>query len=72
MNGFKNILASKTVLTTIVGAIFALLNVFGIIEISPDVQAGIVTALFAIAGFFRVQATEQLSVSSKDTAPLTP
>lgn len=61
MNGFKNLLASKTILTTIVGAVFALLAAFDIIAINPETQAGIVSALFAIAGFFRFTATKQLS-----------
>ena len=60
MLGFKNVLASKTILTAIVGAVFALLSAFGVIEVSAETQAGIVAALFAIAGFFRFQATEQL------------
>ncbi len=65
MNGFKNILASKTVLTTIVGAIFTLLSVFGIIDIDPETRGTIVAALFALAGFFRVRATEQLVTTTK-------
>lgn len=66
MSGFKNIFASKTVLTAIVGAIFALLSALGIIEISVETQAGVVAFLFALAGFFRVQATEQLVATTKN------
>lgn len=62
MDRFKNIFASKTVLTAIVGGIFALLSALGVITIDPQVQEGIVTALFALAGFFRFQATSQLSI----------
>jgi hypothetical protein len=60
MFGFKNVFASKTVLTTIVGAVFALLAAFGVINVGEETQAAIVAALFAIAGFFRFTATEQL------------
>ena len=67
MTGFKNLFASKTILTTLVGAIFALLSVFGIIEVSAETQATVVAALFAIAGFFRFNATEQLTATTPNT-----
>lgn len=64
MHGIKNVLASKTILATIVGAIFTLLNLFGVITVDADTQASIVTGLFALAGFFRFTATKQLTVGS--------
>ena len=62
MNGLKSIFEARTVLTTIVVAIFALLAAFCVVNIDPQVQEGIVTALFALAGFFRFTATKQLTV----------
>lgn len=62
MEGIKNVFASKTVLTALVGAIFSLLSVFGVIEVAPEAQQAIITGLFALAGVFRYTATEQLTV----------
>jgi uncharacterized membrane protein len=64
MIGIKNLFASKTVLTAILGAIFTLLNGFGVIAVSPETQATIITALFGLAGFFRFTATKQLAVTT--------
>lgn len=64
MHGLKNLFVSKTILATIVGAVFTLLSLFGVVTVDPTVQASIVTALFAVAGFFRFTATEQLTVGS--------
>lgn len=63
MYDFKNIFASKTVLTAIVGAVFGLLAALGIIDINPELQAAVVTVLFALAGLFRVNATDQLALN---------
>lgn len=63
MFDFKNLFASKTVLTTLLGGLFSLLSAFGIISVNPETQAGIVTVLFAMAGFFRYIATKQLAVA---------
>lgn len=68
MNGFKNIFASKTVLTAIAGGIFALLAAFGVIDVSLETQGAIVAALFALAGFFRITATEQVAVNPEKAA----
>lgn len=62
MNGFKNLFASKAILTTIVGAVFSLLAAFGVLEVDPEIQATVVTVLFTLAGFFRFTATEKLTV----------
>lgn len=63
MTGIKNLFASKTILTAIVGAIFSLLNAFNVITLDADTQAGVVTFLFALAGFFRFTATKELVVT---------
>ena len=62
MIDFKNIFASKTVLASVVGVIFSLLAALGIVNIDPEVQAAVVTVLFALAGIFRVNATTQLAL----------
>ena len=67
MTGLKNVFASKTILTTIVGAVFTLLNLAGVVNVDAATQSGIVTALFGLAGLFRYSATKQLAL----TAPVT-
>lgn len=68
MLGFKNIFASKTVLTSILGTVFALLSALGVIDVAVETQAAVVTVLFALAGLFRYNATEQLVVSGTPTS----
>ncbi len=63
MTGVKNLFASKAILTSILGAVFTLLNLFGIITVDANTQAGIVTALFAVAGYFRFTATTELTLT---------
>lgn len=64
MLGIKNLFASKTILTALFGAIFTLLNLFGIIDVAAGTQETIVTALFALAGYFRFTATKQLTLTT--------
>ena len=64
MNGIKNLFASKTIITAVLGALFSLLAAFGVIDVSPETQATITTFLFGLAGFFRFTATKELTVSS--------
>lgn len=68
MFDFKNIFASKTVLATIVGGVFSLLAALGLITIDPEIQGAVVTVLFALAGLFRVQATQQLALNPEKAA----
>jgi len=64
MNGFKNVFASKTVIASIVGAIFAILAAIGVLEIDAETQAAVVAVLFGATGVFRFTATEKLAVGS--------
>ncbi len=64
MTGIKNLFASKTIIASLVGAIFALLSLTGVIEVAAETQAAVVTVLFTLAGIFRFTATEQLTVGS--------
>lgn len=63
MSGIKNLFASKTILTSILGAVFMLLSTFGVVDVSPETQAAITTTLFTLAGIFRFTATTELTVS---------
>lgn len=64
MIGIKNVFASRTILTAIVGALFTLLNTFGFITVDTETQSTVVTVLFALAGYFRFTATKQLTKST--------
>lgn len=64
MIGIKNIFASKTILTAIVGAIFTLLNSFGYVTLDASTQTTVITVLFGLAGLFRFTATKQLTTGT--------
>lgn len=64
MQGIKNLFASKTILTTALGAVFTLLSLLGVIDVTAATQEIVVTALFAAAGYFRFIATDQLVVTT--------
>ena len=64
MTGIKNLFASKTILTAAFGAIFTLLNLLGVVDVTVTTQEAIITALFALAGYFRFTATKQLVVTT--------
>jgi uncharacterized membrane protein len=70
MSGVKGALASKTIWATIIGAVFAILDVIGInlpftqAEVSDVIYKIVEVVSFGMAAFGRFTATKQIGTSS--------